>query len=152
MQEQQQRPLALLAEDVDPVAAELVALSPAPPRREPARSAHPTSTALRWGQSPKRLTKSRAFSATSRQPWSIVSEWPRLGISTCSVTPGLWLCFLKAALLIAGGTAWSSSPVKIKSGPRSGFLVSALVSAPGLKLANAAWKIGLPGAATWNSS
>ena len=27
----------------------------------------------------KRLTKSRAVSATSRQPWSIVSEWPRFG-------------------------------------------------------------------------
>jgi hypothetical protein len=38
-----------------------------------------------------RLTKSSAVWATSRQPWSIVREWPRFGIFTISVTPGLCL-------------------------------------------------------------
>src|ERR1700682_1075540 len=39
----------------------------------------------------KRLTNSSALSATSRQPLSIVSAWPRPGISAISVTPSL--CF-----------------------------------------------------------
>jgi hypothetical protein len=43
---------------------------------------------------PTRLTKSRAVWATSRQPWSIVREWPRFGIFTMSVTPGLRFCRL----------------------------------------------------------
>ena len=41
-----------------------------------------------------RLTKSSAVWATSRQPWSIVREWPRFGIFTISVTPGLRFCRL----------------------------------------------------------
>src|SRR6476620_3568515 len=41
-----------------------------------------------------RLTNSSAFSATSRQPASIVSECPRPGILTISVTPLLRFCFL----------------------------------------------------------
>ena len=41
-----------------------------------------------------RLTKSSAVWATSRQPWSIVRAWPRFGIFTISVTPGLCLCRL----------------------------------------------------------
>jgi hypothetical protein len=41
-----------------------------------------------------RLTNSSAFSATSRQPASIVSAWPRPGILTISVTPLLRFCFL----------------------------------------------------------
>jgi hypothetical protein len=40
------------------------------------------------------LTKSSAVSQTSRQPLSIVSEWPRFGIFTISVTPSLRFCFL----------------------------------------------------------
>src|SRR6266851_3243891 len=39
----------------------------------------------------KRLTNSSALSATSRQPLSMVSAWPRPGISAISVTPSL--CF-----------------------------------------------------------
>src|SRR6266852_3132771 len=46
------------------------------------------------------LTKLSAVSATSRQPWSIVREWPRFGIFTISVTPGLRLC--RPTLVIAG--------------------------------------------------
>jgi len=40
------------------------------------------------------LTKLSAVSQTSRQPLSIVSEWPRFGIFTISVTPSLRFCFL----------------------------------------------------------
>lgn len=51
-----------------------------------------------------RLTNVSAVSATSCQPWSIVREWPRLGIFSISVTPGLRFCRLKAAFAIAQGT------------------------------------------------
>jgi hypothetical protein len=40
----------------------------------------------------KRLTNARAVSATSRQPLSMVSAWPRFLISTISVTPWLPCC------------------------------------------------------------
>src|SRR5260370_14632280 len=40
-----------------------------------------------------RPTNLSAFSATSRQPASIVSECPRPGILTISVTPWLRFCF-----------------------------------------------------------
>jgi hypothetical protein len=42
----------------------------------------------------KRRTKASAVSATSRQPWSMVSACPRPGISTYSVTPSFRCCFL----------------------------------------------------------
>ena len=48
---------------------------------------------------------------------------PRFGIFTISVTPGLRLCHLKAALAIAHGTVWSFSPSMMSRGPRSGFFV-----------------------------
>ena len=41
-----------------------------------------------------RLTKSSAVCATSCQPWSMVNEWPRLGIFLISVTLGLRCCRL----------------------------------------------------------
>ncbi|SRR5712692_8360914 len=41
-----------------------------------------------------RLTKSRAVWATSCQPWSMVREWPRLGIFMICVTAGLRFCRL----------------------------------------------------------
>jgi hypothetical protein len=41
-----------------------------------------------------RLTKSSAFWATSCQPWSIVSAWPRFGIFTSSVTAVFRRCRL----------------------------------------------------------
>jgi hypothetical protein len=91
-------------------------------------------------------------SATSRQPLSIVSAWPRLGTSTISVTPVLWRCFLNDALVIAHGTVWSLPPEVGNSGPRCGFLWSTFASVRGLKLAVAAWNSGAPGAATWNVS
>ena len=43
------------------------------------------------GQSDRWLSQSSAACATSRQPWSIVSEWPRSGNSRKSVMAGdLW--------------------------------------------------------------
>jgi hypothetical protein len=68
-----------------------------------------------------RLTKSSAVCPTSCQPWSMVSEWPRLGVFLISVTLGLRFCRLLDALAIAHGTVWSFSPSRISSGPRSGF-------------------------------
>jgi hypothetical protein len=51
------------------------------------------------------LTNSRAVAATSRQPLSIVSAWPRPLISTISVTaPLFFFCYLKEAFAIAQGT------------------------------------------------
>ena len=42
-------------------------------------------------QTDRCLSQSSAACATSRQPWSIVSEWPRSGNSTKSVMAGdLW--------------------------------------------------------------
>ena len=41
-----------------------------------------------------RCTNFRAVSATSCQPLSIVSEWPRFGILVISVTAGLRRCRL----------------------------------------------------------
>jgi hypothetical protein len=42
----------------------------------------------------KRVTNASAVSATSRQPLSMTSPCPRLGISMISVTAGLRFCFL----------------------------------------------------------
>src|SRR5205085_5976608 len=96
----------------------------------------------------KRRTKLRALSATSRQPPSMTSACPRLGISTISVTPSLRFCLLYEAFAIAQGTVWSLSPEMISSGPRSGFLLSTFASVQGLRLAVAAWKRGTPDAGT----
>src|SRR4051794_6414785 len=100
----------------------------------------------------QRLTKASEMSQTSRQPLSMVSPWPRLGIVTVSVTPGLRDCFSKIALVMAGGTVLSFSPETISIGPRSGFRLSALASVHALRLAVAAWKIGVPDAGTANSA
>src|SRR5829696_282330 len=97
---------------------------------------------VRIGHGPVNLlTNSRAVSATSRQPLSMVSAWPRPGISVISVTPSLCACFLYCALATAHGIVWSFSPLMISTGPRSGFLVSTLASVHGLRFAAAAWKI-----------
>ena len=40
----------------------------------------------------------------------------------------------------------------INIGPRSGLVLSALTSVPGLMLAKAAWNSGIPDPATWNWS
>src|SRR6476660_4829930 len=57
------------------------------------RDARVYHATLRW-LAVNRLTNSSAFSATSRQPASIVSACPRPGILTISVTPWLRFCFL----------------------------------------------------------
>ena len=98
------------------------------------------------------MTNASALSATSRQPLSIVSAWPRLGISTISVTPSLRFCRLNDAFAIAHGTVLSFSPEMISSGPRSGFLVFTFASVQGFRLAVAAWKSGAPDAGTANSA
>src|SRR5215468_3198577 len=89
-----------------------------------------------------RLTNSSAFSATSRQPASIVSECPRPSILTISVTPGLRFSLLYAAFAIAQGTVWSESAEMISIGPRSSFLELTCASDQGFKFADAAWKSG----------
>src|SRR5689334_14324899 len=76
-------------------------------------------------------TNSNAVLATSRQPLSMVSAWPRPLISTISVTPGLSFCCLYAPFAIDHGTVWSFSPEMISSGPRSGFSVSTCTSVHG---------------------
>src|SRR5262249_20600390 len=91
-----------------------------------------------------RLTNSSAFSATSRQPASIVSACPRPGILTISVTPLLRFSFLKDALAIAQGTVWSESAETISIGPRFGFVESTFASDQGFMFADAAWKSGSP--------
>src|SRR5258708_39841519 len=54
------------------------------------------------------------------------------------------------ALVMAGGAVLSFSPEMISIGPRSGFLLSALASVKGLRLAVAAWNSGVPEAGTAN--
>src|SRR5215471_19412246 len=95
-----------------------------------------------------RFTNSSAFSATSRQPASMVSACPRPGILTISVTPVLLVCFLYAAFAIAQGTVWSESAETISIGPRSGFFVSTVSSDHGFRFAAAAWKSGSPAPGT----
>ncbi|MDB5944295.1 MAG: hypothetical protein JWQ13_3861 [Ramlibacter sp.] len=88
------------------------------------------------------------MSATSRQPLSTVSAWPRFAISTISVTPSLRRWRRNDALAIAQGTVLSFSPEMISSGPRCGLSVSTFASVQGLRLADAAWKSGAPEAGT----
>src|SRR5260370_21441282 len=54
------------------------------------------------------------------------------------------------ALVMAGGAVLSFSPEMISIGPRSGFLLSALASVKGLRLAVAAWNSGVPEAGEAN--
>jgi hypothetical protein len=58
----------------------------------------------------KRWTNFRAVSQTGRQPLPIVRPWLAPSISTISVTPLFFSCFLKIASLIAFGETWSSLP------------------------------------------
>src|SRR5260221_2032845 len=88
--------------------------------------------------------KASAVSATSRHPWSMVSECPRPGISRNSVTAGLFCCNLYAAATTVNGTVWSFSPAMSRSGPRSGFQVLTRSSVQGLRLAAADWKKVVP--------
>ena len=68
-------------------------------RRRSSDGADPGRTLRSFGMTTvqaltNRLMKASVVSATSRQPWSMVSEWPRPGILTISVTPLLRFCFL----------------------------------------------------------
>jgi hypothetical protein len=67
-----------------------------PPEQQRAHRPHPRFRCAR--QTPRRyanrLTNSSAVSATSRQPSSMVSACPRPGISTISVMPSFFCCFL----------------------------------------------------------
>ena len=59
-----------------------------------------------WRQTDRCLSQSRAACATSRQPWSIVSEWPRSWNSMRSVMAGdLWYC-LRVDVEMDAGTVW----------------------------------------------
>src|SRR3954453_12674911 len=124
----------------------------ATPLHRAATAARTSKRSMRC-RSPSALDKSfhelSAFSATSRQPLSIVRECPRFGILTISVTPVLCRCLLNAAFAIAHGTVWSFSPSRISSGPRSGFFVSTFASVRGFRLALAICIRATPGAATW---
>src|SRR5215472_6300461 len=112
-------------------------------------SAPPASlAALTKDRYVNRLTNSSAFWATSRQPASMVSECPRPGILTISVTPLLRFCFLYAAFAIAQGTVWSESAETISIGPRSGFVELTFASVHGFKFAEAAWNSGSPAPGT----
>ena len=93
-----------------------------------------------------RWTKARAVSATSRQPLSMVSEWPRPLISTISVTPGLRFSRLYEALAIAHGTVWSSSPEMISSGPAVRVLAVDLGLAPRVEVGGGRLEERLAGA------
>src|SRR5580704_15279970 len=89
--------------------------------------------------------KVRAVSATSCHLSSMVSAWPRPGISVNSVTPGFFCWRVYAAWERVCGTVWSFSPDTISIGPRSGLRVSTLSSVRGLKFAGAACQSGAPG-------
>ena len=73
----------------------------------------PASRVARQRALLNRSTNFRAISATSCHPLSIVSECPRPGISTISVTPGLCCCLLPNSLyrrLALNAAPSSSSP------------------------------------------
>src|SRR5258708_39582085 len=102
-----------------------------PPSAQPTPQAHYRHN---LNQVNRRMNAS-AVSATSRQPLSIVSACPRLGISTISVTQLFRCSRLNDALAIAHGTVLSFSPEMISSGPRSGVSLSTFASVHGLRFA-----------------
>ena len=59
--------------------------------------------------------------------------------------------YLSVPLTTETGTVLSFSPEMSRRGPRWGLWMSTLSSVQGLKLANAPWKSGLPGAGTASS-
>jgi len=81
-------------------------------------------------------------SATSRQPLSMVSECPRSGIATISVTPTFRFSRLNAAFATFHGTVLSFSPEMINSGPRFGLSMSTFASVHGLKFGGRGLKDG----------
>jgi hypothetical protein len=99
----------------------------------------------------KRWTKASAVSATSRQPLAMVRAWPRLGISTISVTPSVRCCFVEGVrdrpphgvVLFTGDDQQRTS---------LGVLTIHLRFGPWIEVAVAAWNSGAPEADTANSS
>jgi hypothetical protein len=80
-------------------------------------------------RSPLPFRHDRTESAISRQPWSMVSEWPRSANSVSSVVDSeCWYC-LYVDLLTASGTVWSLAPMVSSSGLRSWFFVATFVCA-----------------------
>src|SRR2546425_10193212 len=94
------------------------------------------------GQRPFALSHDRLYSASSRQPLSMVSECPRPGNSLNSVTAGELRYALSALFTSSGGTVLSFSPETSSSGPRVPFDTLTLVAEFGLKVAVAAWNSG----------
>ena len=88
------------------------------------------------------------MSATSRQPLSSASEWPRSGNSSSSVTAGDLEYSLCVVRLTEAGTVWSLPPAVISRGPRVALAVSTLAGECEERLAEAASKSGLPGEGT----
>src|SRR5712691_7636034 len=101
---------------------------------------------IRGDQRPFDLSQPRLYSASSRQPLSMVSECPRPGNSLNSVTAGELRYALSALFTSSGGTVLSFSPETSSSGPRVPFDTLTLVAEFGLKVAVAAWNSGRPGA------
>ena len=99
----------------------------------------------RAGYRPRSPSQASAASATSRQPLSIVSEWPRSGNSRKSVTAGECRYCLTVARLTASGTVWSLPPAVTSSGPRDALRVSTFAGELREKFAEAASNSGLPG-------
>src|SRR5712691_3094004 len=95
---------------------------------------------------PFAFSQARLYSASSRQPLSMVSECPRPGNSLNSVTAGECRYALSALFTSTGGTVLSFSPETSSSGPRVPFDTLILVAEFGLKVAVAAWNSGRPGA------
>src|SRR6478752_533913 len=96
-------------------------------------------------QKPFAANQFSATSATSRQPLSIVSEWPRPGNSWNSVSEAPLAYIPKTSLVTFNGTVWSSVPDVSNSGPRSARWVSTLAGEFFEKLAVASWNRGRPG-------
>src|SRR5258706_4040947 len=88
----------------------------------------------------------RQYSASSFQPLSIVSEWPRPANDFSSVTAGDLLYTLSVLLTSTGGTVLSASPEINSSGPRVALAVLTFVAELGLNVAVATWNSGRPGA------
>src|SRR3954452_12751547 len=101
-------------------------------------------------------THASATSATSRQPLSMVSEWPRSGNSCRSVTAAECRYLLHSAWVTEAGIVRSLPPAMSSSGPRISLAVSTVAGECGLKLAAAASHSGLPGDGiahrSWSSS
>src|SRR5438093_11947527 len=87
---------------------------------------------------PLACSQARLYSASSRHPLSMVSEWPRPANSLSSVTAGDLRYALSVLLTSTGGTVWSLSPETSSSGPRLAFATLTLVADLGLRVAVAA--------------